>query len=273
MKHITFFLIPLLLILFSAPVFCQEYINVELGSATKHDLVSNIDQITFSGSEVTFSLTGGGGTTESIADIVRITFGNTPLGDQSLPVELTIFQAVWDGSDVDLYWATASELNNRGFALERTHRNSDWAEIAFVDGAGSSSSQSSYQYCDENAGKYADLQYRLKQIDYDGSYEYSVVISPDVETDLLPDQFSISNNYPNPFNPLTRINYHLPKEDFVSVRIFDIDGREVQTLVDQDQPPGNYQLAFNAADLASGVYFCQISAGRQTKQIKMLLMK
>jgi len=273
MKRIMFFLIPLLLIFFSSLVFCQEYINVELGSGYKHDLISNIDEITFSGSDATFSLTSGGGTTESIADIIQITFGSSPLGDQSLPVELTCFRAVRTGSDVGLSWETASELNNRGFALERRHRNSDWAEIAFVDGAGSSSSQSSYQYCDENAGKYADLQYRLKQIDFDGTYEYSRVISPERETEPLPERFSLSPNYPNPFNPVTQICYELTKEDFVSVRIFDIDGREVQTLVDRNQPPGTYQLAFNAADLASGVYFCQISAGRQTKQIKMLLMK
>ena len=72
---------------------------------------------------------------------------------------------------------------------------------------------------------------------------------------------------------MTRIHYELPKEDFVSVRVYDIDGREVETLVDRDQQAGIYQLAFNATDLASGVYFCRITAGRQARQIKMLLVK
>ena len=273
MKHITFFLIPLLLLSFSALLFCQEYINVELSSGYKHDLISNIDEITFSGSDITFSLISGGGTTESIDDIVGITFGSSPLGDQSLPVELTIFRAVRDGNDVDLYWETAAELNNRGFALERNHHNSDWVEIAFVDGAGSISSQSSYHYCDENAGKYTDLKYRLKQIDYDGSYEYGWVISTGGEEETMPDQFSLSPNYPNPFNPVTQICYKLTKEEYVSVKVYDTGGREVKTLVDRNQQPGTYRLAFNAKDLASGVYFCQISAGQQTKQIKMLLVK
>jgi len=264
----------LIILIFSGSLFCQEYINVDITTGNKQDLLSNIDQITFDGPNIVFLLKNGGGTTEPMENITQITFGSSATGDQSLPVELSGFTALQDDNDVNLYWKTASEVNNQGFDIERKHNSSDgWEKIGFVKGEGSSSSPVSYTYCDKNADKYKNLKYRLKQVDYDGTYEYSPEISIELEAVKLPTQFTLHNNYPNPFNPTTHISYEIPKEEFVSMKIYDMTGREVETLLEQNQQPGKYDMNFDGGDLSSGVYFCRLTSGSNIKIIKMLLVK
>mgnify|MGYP006302955463 CR=1 FL=1 len=259
---------------FTGFVFSQDYINVQTTSGYKHDFLSNIKNITFDGSDVNFELKSGSNALESMDDIIDITFGEDPLGDASLPVELVSFSARQQGKDVTLFWETAAEVNNLGFEIERKHRAvSDWEKIGFVAGEGNSSTPVSYTYRDENAMKYDGPGYRLKQLDNDGSFEYSPEIAVTSETALLPADFRLHNNFPNPFNPATRITYEIAAENFTTLIIYDLSGREISTLVNENQQPGQYQVDFQAGEFSSGVYFCRLTSGENTKLIKMLLMK
>ncbi|MBZ0200408.1 MAG: T9SS type A sorting domain-containing protein, partial [Ignavibacteriaceae bacterium] len=197
-----------------------------------------------------------------------------------LPVELISFNANCVSSDVTLSWSTASETNNKGFQVERRSLkvNSQWSIAGFVDGAGTTTELNNYSFTDENLlpGKYL---YRLKQIDYDGSFKYSNIIDVEVE---MPNEFVLYQNYPNPFNPVTKIKYTIPKEvnsqwSMVNLKVYDILGNEVATLVNEEQAPGVYEVEWNASSvnrgLASGVYFVRLQAGKLSKSQKIVLMK
>src|SRR5690606_5091234 len=115
----------------------------------------------------------------------------------------------------------------------------------------------SYSFNDENlsSGKY---QYRLKQIDFDGTFEYSNVIEAEINS---PTKFSLEQNYPNPFNPSTSIQYAIGNRQFVTLKVYDVLGNEVSTLVNEEKPAGSYDVEFNASNLASGIYYYQLKAG------------
>jgi hypothetical protein len=267
----------LILLLFFSQIFCQDYLNIQFNNeADKHSLVEDISEITVSvdGSEIIFSMTNGNDVTKTVSSIIDMTFGNTALGDVSLPVELVSFNAVKSGDNVALFWTTASEVNNHGFAVERTHSGiEDWEKIGFVEGEGSSSTSTAYSYNDENIQHLSNIKYRLKQIDYDGSYEYSEEISVAIEKIITPKEFKLHNNYPNPFNPKTTITYDITAENLTILKIYDMVGREVKTLVNKNQKPGNYKVTFNGQELASGIYFCRLTSGNHQQLIKMLLVK
>ena len=187
-----------------------------------------------------------------------------------LPVELTSFSALVNDATVKLNWQTATEKNNRGFEVQRKTNNS-WENISFVKGNGTSSEKHSYFYNDDIKNVQSEkIYYRLKQIDFDGTYEYSAEV---FVSKTLPTDFSLSQNYPNPFNPSTQINYSVPKNAFVTLKIYDSNGKEVATLVNESKTPGNYDVNFNAAKYASGVYFYTITANSFTSTKKMILMK
>ncbi len=141
--------------------------------------------------------------------------------------------------------------------------------IGFVDGNGTTTLVHTYSYTDKNVppGKYI---YRLKQIDFDGSYEYSKEAEVYVSS---PDKFSLGQNYPNPFNPTTTINYSLKKDGFVSLNMYNILGQRVADLVNQNQKAGYYNVNFNASDLPSGIYIYTIKTSGFTSSKKMLLIK
>ncbi|MDQ3022344.1 MAG: T9SS type A sorting domain-containing protein, partial [Bacteroidota bacterium] len=174
-----------------------------------------------------------------------------------LPVELSSFISVINRRDVTLNWATASELNNAGFDVERSVLNGSWSKVGSVTGNGTSTTPNNYSYTDRNlaSGKY---NYRLKQIDLNGNFTYYELTN---EVNVgVPTKFDLSQNYPNPFNPSTKINYDLPFDGKVSVKIFDMAGKEVSTLVNEVKTAGYYTINFNASNLSSGVYFYRISA-------------
>ena len=255
-------------------LFGQDYINVGITTGNKQDLIDNIEKITFSGDNIVFELNSGGGTTEPLDNITQITFGTTDNGDQSLPIELNNFVAIQNDDDVNLQWETATEVNNKGFDIERKHSTSDgWKKVAFVQGKGNSSSPVSYSYKDKNVYQFSNIKYRLKQIDTDGSYEYSAEISVELDEIQIPTQFVLHNNYPNPFNPTTYISYDIANEGQVTMKIYDMSGREVETLINQNQQPGKYIIEFDGGSLSSGVYFCRLTSGNNVKIIKMLLVK
>jgi hypothetical protein len=195
-------------------------------------------------------------------DLVELNSGN-------IPVELVSFTAnVIDGK-VNLTWTTATETNNSRFEVERSSNGVDFAFVGSVKGNGTTTERNTYNFVDNsvNVGKYT---YRLKQVDFDGSYEYSKSIEVNVG---LPTEFSLSQNYPNPFNPSTTINFALPKTSNVKLTIYNALGKEVATLVNGVMEAGNHSAVWNAANNASGMYFFKLEAGNFTSTKKMMLIK
>ncbi len=197
------------------------------------------------------------------------------LGNSIVPVELVSFSANVSNNSVELSWITATELNNSGFEIERsshTERSrsmTDWEKIGFINGHGTTSESHSYSFSDNNLSteKYV---YRLKQIDFDGTFSYS----NEVEVDLsLPQAFSLEQNYPNPFNPSTSIQYAISSRQLVTLKIFDLLGKEIATLVNENKPAGNYEVSFDARNLSSGTYFYKLQAGSFVETKKMILLR
>jgi len=195
--------------------------------------------------------------------------------DIPLPVELTSFVSTIHENDVTLNWTTASEENNARFEIEKSNVKSqtanDWKTIGFVQGNGTSNLPQSYSYKDKNlsSGRY---NYRLKQIDFNGNYEYhnlshEVVIG-------VPTRFELSQNYPNPFNPVTVIRYSLMGNRLTTLKVYDITGREVATLVNQIQNAGYYTIDFEGSNYSSGVYFYKLAVeGNIIDTKRMMLLK
>ena len=199
------------------------------------------------------------------SSIYRVNYVNI-----GLPVELIAFGSRKADNGIELFWKTASEQNNEGFQIERRRDSETWQTIGFVRGKGTTTEQQSYTFVDEQAS--GKLFYRLKQIDFNGAFEYSAVIEVNL---TAPEKYDLSQNYPNPFNPTTTITYQLPIASEVRLDVFDILGRKVAMLVNARQQAGNYLLNFDAASysLTSGVYFYRLQAGRFVETRKMMLVK
>ncbi len=195
-------------------------------------------------------------------------------GLNPLPVELSSFSSIVSGCNVTLNWQTANEINNYGFDIERTIYNNklmdDWRKIGFIEGHGSSNSTKSYSFVDKTtiSGKYF---YRLKQIDNDGRFFYSDSIEIKVEN--IPTEFKLAQNYPNPFNPSTTIKYSIPSPNMVTIKIFDVLGTEVTTLINEFKNAGFYEVNFDGSKLSSGTYFYRIKSGSFSETKKLLLLK
>jgi photosystem II stability/assembly factor-like uncharacterized protein len=193
-----------------------------------------------------------------------------------VPVELTSFTASVNKNNVTLNWTTATELNNQGFEIQRSQMSNvksqnDWFKIGFVPGSGTTTEPRSYSFVDSDLrpGKYS---YRLKQIDYDGTFEYSDVVTVEISF-VTPVEFALEQNYPNPFNPITTIKYNLPFRTQVTLQVFNLLGEEVKTLVNDVKEAGSYEVEFNAGSLSSGIYFYKIEAGYFIEAKKMVVLK
>ncbi|MFZ2324642.1 MAG: YCF48-related protein [Ignavibacteriaceae bacterium] len=186
--------------------------------------------------------------------------------DDSVPVELTKFIGTIAGKTIRLEWNTSTETNNLGFEIERKRINDTWEKIDFVGGKGTTTQPQSYYYFDENlvAGKYL---YRLKQIDFDGTFEYSNVIEIQLNS---PSAFLLSQNYPNPFNPETNIDYRIPEETLVNITLYDITGRKINELVNEKKQPGYYTLKLKGGALSSGIYFYRLLTSNGYNNVKKL---
>jgi plastocyanin len=193
---------------------------------------------------------------------------STSWGDL-IPVELTSFAARSDGNNVILNWSTATELNNQGFEVQRSVSENEFATIGFIQGAGTTTETQNYRFVDANlsVGTYT---YRLKQIDFNGTFAYSNVISAEVGS---PNQFELLQNYPNPFNPSTNIKFTLPEGGNVSLKIYNALGQEVSSLVNGFMEAGSHNINFNASALNSGIYFYRLDAGQFSEVRKMTLIK
>ena len=189
--------------------------------------------------------------------------------DNLAPVELTSFTGSIKDGVVELNWSTATEVNNYGFEIQRSTDKVLWNKIGFVQGNGNSNSPKDYSFTNKFA-KDGVSYYRLKQIDADGKYEYSNVIELN---NKFPSNPSLSQNYPNPFNPATVINYSLPAAGHVSLKVYDVLGRKVSTLVNENQNSGKHVVNFNGSGLASGIYFYVLRTNNLVLSKKMSLLK
>ncbi len=205
-----------------------------------------------------YAVTSSGKIFKGIASIIPV------------PVELTDFSISVKNVTVTLKWQTATEINNAGFDVERlsTETNHQWKKIGFVNGAGNSNSTNHYSFVDD-AKEEGNFRYRLKQIDRDGQFKYS----QEVAVNIIPEKFSLSQNYPNPFNPSTTIKFSIPSNEFVTLKIFDVLGKEVAFLINEFLPAGAFTNEYSFTALPSGMYVYQLTAGKFVEKKRMLLIK
>ncbi|MBL8017605.1 MAG: T9SS type A sorting domain-containing protein, partial [Ignavibacteria bacterium] len=202
-------------------------------------------------------------------------FSYFALSDQSspMPVNINYFKAAVNRNNVTLLWQTSAEIDNAGFDVERKSKDplqAAWQKIGNVKGRGNSTAPVDYTFEDAKlpAGSYV---YRLKQIDHNGNFEYFELNEPVNITP--PISFNMGQNYPNPSNPNSKIDYLLPKSGNVSIRLYDITGKEAAILVNEYKEAGYHTAVFDGANLASGVYYYSITAGEYRDTKKMILVK
>ncbi len=184
-----------------------------------------------------------------------------------LPVQLNSFTGEVRDNKVTLNWQTQSEINNAGFAIQKLENNI-WKTIGFVKGNGTITTINNYSFVDANvkSGKY---NYRLQQKDNDGTVDYS----DEIKVTIVPTQAKLYQNFPNPYNPTTTITYEIPKTDVVNLKVYDILGKEITTLVNQEMQAGIHTVNFDANQLSGGIYFYKITAGSFSEVKRMMLVK
>jgi hypothetical protein len=199
---------------------------------------------------------GNGGNDKVYIDEVNSNF--------PMPVEMNSFTYSVNTNNVNLKWNTNSEINNKGFEVQRNSGNG-WAVSGFV----SANPTKSYSFTDNNLQS-ATYQYRLKQIDFNGNFEY-FNLNGAIKVGS-PSKFSLSQNYPNPFNPSTKISFQIPSDEFVTLKVYDNTGREVLSLVSENKTAG-YHTVEMKSNLTSGIYFYHLTAGSFSETKKMTVIK
>jgi len=201
--------------------------------------------VTFNGQDYTSSCTSG---EVSITGVI--------------PVELADFHADLSENSVVLYWKTYSETNNAGFEIQRSEGDASFRKTGFVTGNGTTVKAHNYIWEDKNIGYGATYCYRLKQIDYDGTYSFSMTVPVTVP---VPDGYVLYQNFPNPFNQGTAIRYEIPAASTVRIEIYNTPGQLMKVLVNKEKQPGSYTVIWNGDDntgqpVVSGIYFCKFIA-------------
>jgi hypothetical protein len=246
----------------------QQLADPGSGFSTKRVILEGANEFNSGGN----GITGHDETTENILvtwDTLYVPPDPGVVGP-GVPVELISFNASVNENNVKLNWITATELNNSGFEIEKRTQNSEnWSKIGFVRGNGTTTEINYYSYTDQNliAESYS---YRLKQVDLDGTYEYSNIVYVEI---ITPTEYELSQNYPNPFNTATTIKFSIPEGSQVSLKIYNSLGQEIKTLVNRFMEAGVHTVNFNAVDLNSGMYFYKLNAGEFNQVRKMTLIK
>ncbi|HCY77044.1 MAG TPA: hypothetical protein DHV28_14070 [Ignavibacteriales bacterium] len=199
--------------------------------------------------------------------------------DFTIPVELISFVADQQDKKVVLNWRTATETNNSHFEVERKFKNQEWEKLGTVAGSGTITEFRNYFYEDDftSLPYNGTVLYRLKQVDFNGTFEYSNIIAVDVE--YIPNKISLSQNYPNPFNPVTTIKYWLNVEANVNINIYNSIGQKVEDLINKTQNAGSYSINWNAENYASGMYFYSFEVTDKSNKVlhkemkKLILLK
>jgi len=207
------------------------------------------------------------------------------LGKNPLPIKLSFFRAHLEGSEIQLEWGTESEVNNYGFDIlrqsDKSGQNDEWIKLGFVNGYTNSNSQKTYGFTDHNPTGGSKFNYKLRQIDISGTDQYM----DSVNIEIVPKEFMLYQNHPNPFNPDTKIKYTIPpqpsnagnnrgkKAELVTIKVFDIFGEEVVTLLSEKQETGIYEIDFDGSNFDTGIYIYQMQAGNFISARKMLILK
>jgi hypothetical protein len=274
----------------------KKSINIELNSDNNGTEISTISpgtlvgviEMTIVNGSASAGLVWDAGASPIYADdnatLLTTAAGNSD-DTNPLPIQLVSMTAEVKEHAVRLEWRTASEMNNYGFEVQRRYLglktnfagrelvnnglDTAWTKAGFVEGHGTTLEAKTYEFVDQpsSLGSYS---YRLKQIDLDGKSTYSEKVVVEVG---VPRVFTLYQNYPNPFNPTTTISYGLPTGARVTLRIYNVLGQVVKTLVDEDQSPGVYGAQFDASGVASGVYFYRLQAGPFVQTKKMLILR
>ena len=194
-----------------------------------------------------------------------------------VPVELASCRAViGTDNNVTLNWTTYSEINNYGFYIERSPDNINYEEIGFIKGSGTSTVENTYSYIDTDSKNAGDYYYRLKQIDFDGTYEYSEIMKLAV---AAPKNYRLEQNYPNPFNPVTTIKFQIPEASEIALTVYDLSGKEIKTLLNEQKSAGYYNIEWNGTNnsgmqVSSGVYIYKLRTNTGfVKSQKMIFLK
>jgi len=195
------------------------------------------------------------------------------LGNYPVPVELLSFSAASEGRNVTLNWSTATELNNSGFEVQRSTDNVSFETVAFIAGHGTSTEKNNYSYTDENLLP-SVYYYKLRQLDFNGSFSFSSVV--EIELDI-PSVYSLSQNFPNPFNPATEISFSVPVDAAVTISVFNTIGEQIDEF-SKEYTAGSYRYNFNGNNIPSGIYFYMLNAAGKDGSVfnqtrKMILIK
>jgi len=195
-----------------------------------------------------------------------------------IPVEMISFSVNVSGNKILINWVTATEQNNKGYDIERNFGD-NWASIGFVKGHGTTTEKNTYSFTDDftNDNYRGTIQYRLKQIDYDGTFHYSGTVM--VNLDIKTRGYYLDQNFPNPFNPTTKIRFNVPEQSRVKVEIINVLGKVVEELYGGEMPQGTYEKVWDASRFASGVYYVRMKAESEVsgntyfRVLKMLYLK
>ncbi|MCA2005057.1 MAG: T9SS type A sorting domain-containing protein [Ignavibacterium sp.] len=198
------------------------------------------------------------------------TYRKLALLDVTVPVELTSFTGIYRNNTTVLEWNTATETNNRGFEVQRSTDGSSFASVGFVEGKGTTTNPAKYSFIDDGIFPSTKYYYRLKQIDYDGSFTFSNVLDLGESN---PIDFVLYQNYPNPFNPTTRISFSLPEDSDVQLDVYNLLGQKVASVVNGRLTAGKHSVDFDASSLAAGVYVYSMKANSNNSLSKTLTKK
>jgi len=191
--------------------------------------------------------------------------------NEPLPVELSSFSAELNNKVINLKWTTATEVNNYGFEIQRSFDQSTWEKIGFTEGNGNSNSIKEYEFSDNKITQSGSYFYRLKQMDYNGTFSYSSIVEVIVD---VPAEFVLMQNYPNPFNPSTTINFSVPQKSNININVYNAIGELVKTIMNETKEAGNYSINIELTNLPSGLYIYNMQAdGKTIDTKKMMLLK
>ncbi|MFH1011345.1 MAG: right-handed parallel beta-helix repeat-containing protein [bacterium] len=210
------------------------------------------------------------------SDVVTWTAGDSSgTIEGPLPVEMTTFQAIAGDGQVTLRWRTESELDNDHFILyKREAGEEDFRMLAEIPGHGTTTEPHDYTYVDRFVQTDIAYEYRISDVDITGRETiHEQIVSATPTRAAVPLDFALHPNYPNPFNPTTTIRYDVKETGLVSLKVFDLLGREVVTLFDGETSAGSHTVIWDAGGLPSGVYLCRMEAERFVETRKLMLLK
>lgn len=196
-----------------------------------------------------------------------------------LPVELVYFYATVIPNGVQLNFGTATETSNYGFDVERSDSTFSFTAIGFVEGNGNSNSPKHYVYIDTLVEMTGKVYYRLKQIDFVGTFEYSDTVlvdflsSVEITDSNIPEMFYLSNAYPNPFNHQTKIEFNIPKPAEVKIEVFSLSGEKMKVIYNGYLNSGSYSSNLDFEEFVSGTYLIRLSTENYSSTRKVILLK